>query len=68
MKNLYIEAESFHGMCIISDAKSKNPTPSGYCRGLKHVEDVNTHKRYTIICKGSKNYAYLERDDGSLIW
>ena len=66
MKNIYIEAESFHGTCIIGDEKSKNPRPYGY--GLEHVEDVNTHRKYTIIFKGSKNYAYLEHPDGSVIW
>ena len=66
MKNIYIEAESFHGTCIIGDAKSRNPPPYGY--GLEHVEDVNTHRIYTIIFKGSKNYAYQEHPDGSPIW
>lgn len=58
MKNIYIEAESFHGTCIMSDGKSKNPPPYGY--GLENVEDINTHRRYTIIFKGSKTYAYEE--------
>ena len=52
MKNIYIEAKSFHGTCIIGDAKSKNPHPYGY--GLEHVEDVNAHRRYTIISRGAR--------------
>ena len=66
MKNLYIEAMSFTGTCIVGDEKSKNPAPYGY--GLEHVEDINTHVSYTIIMKGNKNYAYRERPDGSLVW
>lgn len=66
MKNIYIEGNSFRGVCIIGDNTSKNPPPYGY--GLEHVEDINTHKNYTIIFKETKNYAYLERNDGSLIW
>lgn len=66
MKNLYIEAETFRGSCIVGDEKSKNPPPYG--SGLEYVKDINTHKTYTIIFKGSKNYAYEQREDGSLVW
>lgn len=66
MKNIYIEAESFRGTCIIGDEKGKNPPPYGY--GLENVEDINTHRSYTIIFKGHKNYAYEENGDGSLKW
>ena len=59
---LYIEAEEFHGNTILGS----DVPPYGY--GLEHVRDINTGRTYTIIQKGSKNYSYEERKDGSLIF
>lgn len=61
-KNLYIEAEQFHGITIFGSSVQ----PYGY--GLEHVTDINTGKSYTIIFKGDKRYSYEEREDGSLVY
>lgn len=59
---IWIESEVFHGNAILNS----DQLPYGY--GLEHVQDCNTEKVYTIIFKGSKNYAYEERPDGTLIY
>lgn len=61
-RTIWIESETFHGNAILN---SELP-PYGY--GLEHVRDCNTNDVYTVIIKGDKNYAYLEREDGSLVY